>query len=155
MTTRPTLPPAVAATVSGAATALYYALPDVVPSRLARGWVKAAVVTVSLAASLPGARAAWNQRPEGQEADQDGEGTPGLTTAFRAMPAGKKAVALALPTAVIAGGVGGMLAAERKIYRRGEARAAAGKRLAHTGPALLYGLLAGVLRLVQGPLDSR
>jgi hypothetical protein len=58
-------------------------------------------------------------------------------------------------SAVLAGSVSCVVAGERWAYRRGEARAAAGKRLPHTGPALLYGALAGGLWLLPDPPDPR
>jgi hypothetical protein len=53
--------------------------------------------------------------------------------------------------AVLAGSIGGVCIAERWAFRRGQARAAAGKRLPHTGPALLYGALSGGLWLLPTP----
>ncbi|WNB84432.1 hypothetical protein [Cellulomonas sp. ATA003] len=47
------------------------------------------------------------------------------------------------------------MAAERWVFRRGEARAAAGVRLPHTRTGLLLGVLAAGLALVPSPDDAR
>ncbi len=46
MSTTPTRARALAALVAGAATTGYYAVPDLLSSRAARGWVKAALTAV-------------------------------------------------------------------------------------------------------------
>ncbi len=144
-----TRPPSrgVAALVTGAATALYYATPDLISSRTVRGWVKAGLTAVSVAASVPDLRAAWATARERQELD--GGVDPSKT--FSSLPAGSKAVVVGSVAAVLTCSVGGVLAAERWIFRRGQARAASGKRLPHTGPALLYGALASGLWLLPTP----
>lgn len=145
MAPRPTPSRATAALVTGLGTALYYATPDVLPSRTARGWAKAGLTAVAVAASAPEVRAEWaNARHELVAAGDPAE-------AFAALPAASKAVVLGAGAAVLAGALGGLLAVERSVFRRGQARAAAGKRLAHTGPALLYGVLAGGLWLIPPP----
>ncbi len=150
MISRPTPSRAVAALVTGAATALYYATPDLISSRTARGWAKAGLTAVSVAASVPDLRAAWASARERQALD--GEVLP--SGAFSALPAGSKAVVLGSVAAAVACSVGGVLTAERWVFRRGQARAASGKRLPHTGPALLYGALASGLWLVPTPSDT-
>ena len=54
----------------------------------------------------------------------------------------------------LAAGIGGLLTAERWIFRRGQARAASGKRLPHTGPAVAYGALSSALWLLPPPPDA-
>jgi hypothetical protein len=136
--------------VTGLGTAAYYATPDVISSRTARGWVKAGLTAVVVAASVPELRATWAATARERQ-DLDGEPRP--SEVFSSLPARSKAVALGLVAAVLAGSIGGVLMAERRAFRRGQARAAAGKRLPHTGPALLYGALAGALWLLPTPSD--
>ncbi|TFV49551.1 hypothetical protein [Blastococcus sp. TF02A-35] len=137
--------------MTGAATALHYSLPDLVADRRTRGWVKVGTTAVAVAASLPEVRRTW---PGGQR-QQAADGAPSLAQAFRALPAARKAVALA-PLVAVAGVTAGWLAVvERWIFRRGQARAAAGKRLPHTGPALAYGAVAGAMWFIEPPADRR
>ncbi|MGY2002628.1 hypothetical protein [Blastococcus sp. SYSU DS1024] len=149
MITRSTSSRAVAPLVSAAATTLYYATPDFIPSRTTRGWAKAGLTAVAVAASVPDARAAWVPAPGGHGA----EGAVAPAQALGSLPAGSKAVILGSVAAALAAGVGGLLTAERWIFRRGQARAAAGKRLPHTGPAVVYGVLASALWLLPPPPD--
>jgi hypothetical protein len=129
---------------------MYYASPDHISSRTARGWAKAGLTAVSAAASVPDLRAAWATARERQELD--GEALTSKTSS--SLPAGIKAVVLGSVAALLACSIGGVLTAERWIFRRGQARAASGKRLPHTGPALLYGALASGLRLLPTPSDT-
>ncbi|MFD2091464.1 hypothetical protein [Blastococcus deserti] len=158
MITKPSRSRAVAALATGAATVMYYATPDFIPSRRARGWTKAGLVAVSVAASVPELRAAWataRERPRldgGLDGGLDGETPP--SEAFGSLPARGKVVVLGFVGAVLAGSVGWVVVAERWAFRRGQARAAAGKRLPHTGPALLYGALEGGLWLLPTPSDT-
>ncbi|MCZ2860652.1 hypothetical protein [Blastococcus sp. VKM Ac-2987] len=149
MPTGPTPPRTFPALVTGVATTLHYALPDLVPSRTARGWTKAGITAVALAAAFPDLRATWATTREQLQVD----GEPVFSTAFSSLPVVRQAVVLGIGAAVLAGSAGGVLAGERWAFRRGEARAAAGKRLPHTGPALVYGALAGVLWLLPPPED--
>ena len=135
------------AVVTAAATAVHYALPDVVRSRTVRGWTKAGLTAIALTAAAPELRPAWADAR--RELGLGDEVPP--TGGFAPLPAGTRAVALAPLTAVLACASAGLVAAERRAFRHGEARAAAGKRLPHTGPALLYGALAGVLWLLPPP----
>jgi len=146
MIDQPTSSRARAALITGAATAVHYALPDLVSSRTARGWVKAGLTALALAGAGPELRSAWATGREQQELD-------GLSPAqtFAALPAGSKALAVGSIAAVLGGSVAAVVGAERWAFRRGEARAAAGKRLPRTGPALLYGVLAGALWLLPVP----
>ncbi|WP_104523496.1 hypothetical protein [Blastococcus atacamensis] len=146
----PTRPPSSrirAALVTGTATALHYASPDLITDRRARGWTKVAITAVALAASVPELRAAWTGEGERRT------GEPSLSEVFRSLPPARKAVALTPVVAVVAVSGGWLALVERWIFRRGQARAAAGKRFPHTGPALLYGALAGALWFVEPPAD--
>ncbi|GAB3345137.1 hypothetical protein [Modestobacter lapidis] len=148
-----TTPPpfrAVAAVVTGVGTTGYYATPDFMSSRTARGWAKAGLTAVTFAASVPELRAAWATAREGQEPD-DGAAPSAV---FRSLPARGKAAVLALVAVVSAGSIGSLLVAERAAFRHGQARAASGKRLPHTGPALLYGAVASGLWLLPTPSDT-
>ena len=149
MPTAPTQSPTLQALITGVATAAHYALPDLISSRTARGWTKAGISAVALAAAVPDLRATWATSREQLQA----AGDPPLPTVVGELPAGKKAVLIGVAAAVVAGSIGGVVVAERKAFRRGEARAAAGKRLPHTGPALLYGALAGGVMLLPTPAD--
>ena len=142
MTTSTTPRPATVLT-SGFATALYYATPDFIPSRTARGWAKALIVGVSLAAAVPEFRAALDA------SRVDGDAAPAV--AFGSLPAAGKAVVVGSVAGVLAVSVRGMLTAERWAFRHGQARAAAGKRLPHTAPALVYGALSTGLWLLPTP----
>jgi len=150
MSSRPTFSRAAAALVTGAATAAYYATPDVIASRTACGWVKAGLTAVSVAASVPDLRAA--RVLARQRRELDGGALPSDTVG--SLPAGSRAVVLGAAAAVLACAVAGVITAERRIFRRGQARAASGKRLPHTGPALLYGALASGLWLLLTPSDT-
>ena len=148
---RPTSPRPSAVLASGAATALWYATPDVIPSRTVRGWVKAGILTASLAVSAPELRAAWRDTRDQLAAVPGGEGaeavrTP-LPTRTKVVLAGAAAVGLTLAAR-------GVAAAERWAFRHGQARAAAGKRLPHTGPALVYGAATVALWFVPVPADA-
>lgn len=147
MTTLPAPSRGIVALVTGAATTLHFAAPDLLPSRTIRGWVKAGLTAISLAAAVPELRAAWATRP----AEQGTEGEQPLGRAFASLSASRKALVLAPVAAFAAGAVAGVVAAERWAFRHGEARAAAGKRLPHTGPALLYGALSAGLSLLPAP----
>jgi hypothetical protein len=150
MVTEPTRSRAVAAVVTGVGTAVYYATPDFISSRTARGWTKAGLTVVSVAASVPELRATWATARGRQELD--GEGPP--SEVYRSLPATSKAVVFGFVAVVLAGSIGCVLIAERWAFRHGQARAASGKRLPHTGPALLYGALASGLWLLPTPSDT-
>lgn len=136
--------------VTGALTTAYYATPDVISSRTARGYVKAGLTALAVAASVPELRAAWAASRDRTEVD--GETRP--SDVFRSLPTRSRTVVVGSVAAVLAGSIGGLLLAERWAYRHGQARAAAGKRLPHTGPALLYGALASGLWLLPPPPDA-
>jgi hypothetical protein len=150
MITRPPTSRAVAAVVGGLATTAHYAMPDLIASRTTRGWAKAGLTALAFAAAVPELRATWAGAREQQEHD----GGPTPSEVLTSLPATSKAVALGTVAAVLAGSVAGVVAVERRAYRHGQARAAAGKRLPHTGPALLYGVLASALWLLPAPADG-
>lgn len=141
---------AVAAVVTGVGAAVYYATPDFISSRAVRGWAKAGLTALTVAASAPELRATWATARERQECTA--EALP--SEVFRSLPASSRAVGFGFVAAVVAGSMGCVLIAERWAFRHGQARAASGKRLPHTGPALLYGALAGGLWLLPTPSDT-
>ena len=150
MVTRSTHARVVAAVVTGTGTAAYYATPDVISSRTARGWTKAGLTALAVTASLPELRATMATARERQPLD----GEPLPSEIFRSLPARSRAVVIGSAAVVLAGSIGWILLAERWAFRHGQARAAAGKRLPHTGPALVYGALAGGLWLLPAPADT-
>jgi hypothetical protein len=150
MITEATPSRAVAAVVTGVGTAVYYATPDFIASRTARGWAKAGLTALVAAACVPELRATWATTRERQELD--GEAPP--SEVFRSLPARSKAVVCGFVAAVFAGSIGAVLIGERWAFRHGQARAASGQRLPHTGPALLYGALASGLWLLPTPSDT-
>lgn len=150
MITKPTSSRAVAAVATGVGTAVYYATPDVISSPTARGWAKAGLTALAVAASVPEMRDAWATARGGQAPD----GEPDPSEVFRSLPARSKAVAFGVGAAALAGSIGCVLIAERWVFRHGLARAASGKRLPHTGPALLYGALASGLWFLPTPTPS-
>ncbi len=128
---------------------MYYATPDLISSRTVRGWAKAGLTALAVAAAVPELRTTWATARERQE--RDGGTAP--AEVFRSLPARSKAVVLGSGAAVLAGSIGWIVIAERWAFRHGQARAASGRRLPHTGPALLYGALAGGLWLLPTPSD--
>lgn len=153
----PSTPPAtrvLAAAVTGAATAAYYATPDVVRSRTARGWLKAGLSLAAAAGSFPESRRAG----AAAEAARVERGDPPLREAFEATPARGRTAVVAAGAVAVAGSVAGVVALERWIFRRGEARAAAGVRWAHTRTAVVLGVLAAAVTLLpdpDAPADAR
>lgn len=148
----PSTPPAsrvLNAAVTGLASTAYYATPDLIRSRAARGWAKAALTGVVLAASVPDlrrgleesrARRAAAQDPEEEQVDW-GELWGSMTPRRRASVCAAGAAALAVS-------VGSVVAIERAVFRRGERRRAAGVRFAHTRPAVVWGVLGTALSLL-------
>ncbi|WP_222194485.1 hypothetical protein [Modestobacter italicus] len=132
---------------SGAATLLWYAMPDVISSRTARGWAKAGLLAGSLAVTAPELQAAWAAtRAEFRAGHGD---APPLTP--RSLTVGGRAAALGAAATVLALSVRGVVAAERWAFEHGQARAAAGRQLPHTVPALAYSVLTIGLWLVPAP----
>jgi hypothetical protein len=150
MVIAPTPTRAVAAVVTGVGTAVYYATPDFISSRTARGWAKTGLTALTVAASVPELRATWATAHERQEL----AGEALSWEVFRSLPARSKVVVFGFVAAVFAGSIGLVLLTERWAFRHGQARAASGKRLPHTGPALLYGALASGLWLLPTPTDT-
>ena len=109
MITRPTPSRAVAALVTGAGTARFSATPEFISSCATRGWVKAGLTAVTVAASVPELRAAWATAREQQELD----GEALSSEVFSSLPTGSKAAVLGFVAAVLACWVGGVLTAER------------------------------------------
>lgn len=184
MTTTRTASRILTALASGLATTAWYATPDVIASRTARGWAKAGLAAGALAVELPQLRAerasrraaavdvpgssegplradgpsAANAQPRAAVASGAGGaagagGTAGVGGTEPAPPGTSRRRAVALGVLVVAGAasVAGTVAAERWIFRRGEARAAAGVRFAHTRTAAVLGALTVVLALVPPP----
>jgi hypothetical protein len=151
--TTPSVPQVVAAAATGVATTAYYATPDVIRSRAARGWVKTGLGVALTASSLPElrrvqeeARARREARPEEERVD--------VRQALAGMPAGRKAALGAVAAGLVAGSVASVVVAERWIFRRGEARLAAGKPYAHTRVAVVLGVLAGAMMLVPDVAEA-
>lgn len=149
----PSTPPAsrvLTAAVTGLASTAYYATPDLIRSRAGRGWAKAALTGVVLAASVPdlrrdleetrARRAAAAQDPHEEQVDWH--------ELWASLSPGRRASACAAGAAVLAVSVGSVVAVERAVFRRGERRRAAGVRFAHSRPALVWGVLGTVLSLL-------
>ncbi|PZR54184.1 hypothetical protein DNL40_04435 [Xylanimonas oleitrophica] len=152
-TTVPTRVQVLTALAAGVATTAYYATPDFISSRRARGWVKAGLALASAATSVPAFRADQAAaRASAQEAARAAATEAAATSepvpeSDVELGGGVKAAIVAFGAVAVAGTVAGAVAIERWVYRKGEARAAAGKALPHTGPALLYGVVAAGLSL--------
>lgn len=151
------------ALLTGAMTVAYYASPDVVRHRTLRGVVKTALVggitAVSFddwkrdraAAAEAEANAAHAETDAAAQADEEQVPTAEL---LRRLPARKGATLAAVAGGAMAASIAVTVAAERWIHRRGQARAAAGSRLPHTLPALLWGGIAAALTLIPTPGDT-
>lgn len=169
----PTTPPAsrvLVAAVTGAATTAYYATPDLIRSRPARGWAKAGLAAVITAAAVPDlrkARADASARRVRREqearraattsepAEEPIEEPIGLRDALDSMPPRARVVLGATAAALVAGSVAMTVAGERWIFRRGEVRRAAGRSWPHTRAAVVWGLIAGGLLLVPDPPEPQ
>lgn len=169
-TNRPPRSRVLAALVTGAATTAYYASPDVIRSRTARGWVKAGLAAVSVAASIPDMRAmvaARRERLATGTPDLDGIGVADGTVVDATQPvrravdenrttddAGdaprdlRPALVGGLVVGSLALSTAGTVAFERWVFRRGERLLAAGRPLAHTRAALVLGVLMTALTLI-------
>lgn len=160
MTTTPPPRRIVSALVAGVAGAAYYSTPDFIASRTARGWTKASITVLHLASSVPDFVELRNELREKKalerktvQQDEAGDSAAAtderLTISPRVKVAiGGVAVAALLMTAVP------LVLAEKWVYRRGEARAAAGKPFAHTRPALVYGALTTAVALASSRQDD-
>jgi uncharacterized membrane protein len=141
---------ALTAAVTGVATAAYYATPDVIRSRAGRGWATAALATVAAAAAVPGMQADLaDRRASGQSGSREE-----TLRALQDLPTRHKVVLAAAGTAFVGVQLALTVAAERWVFRRGEARAAAGRRFAHSGPALLYGAVAAGLVIAADAIPT-
>ncbi|MBO1751125.1 hypothetical protein J4G33_04840 [Actinotalea sp. BY-33] len=176
MTTTPTPARVLAALSAGVATTAFYATPDVFASRAARVWAKAGIGAVLLASSAPevvAARETWREKRASAAEAAEQLATvavePGdlpdnrlddpvvpvdLTEAWQGMNTRGKAVVAGVTVGAVASSVALMVLGERWVFRRGESRAAAGKTLPHTGPALLYGVLAAGVALLPDPTED-
>ncbi|MCC2333962.1 hypothetical protein [Cellulomonas wangsupingiae] len=163
-----------AAVVSGLATTAYYAVPDLLHSRRARGWAKVACLVPVVAVSLPTSREEWDElrtsardaraalaaaQDGGTEAAAQEGGTEAAAQDDEAVRAGSSVrfkVAMGAAAAVaLVGSTVATVAAERWVFRRGEARAAAGVRYPHTRTALVLGVLSAAVGLIPEPSESR
>lgn len=147
---------------SGLITTAYYATPDVIASRTARGWAKAGIVAVSLAVDLPELRAGLTTRRAAAAADvpastEGSVSAGGVSGADLGEPSASRVsgVRLAAVGALAVGAaVAGAVGVERWLFRRGEARAAAGVRFAHTRHAAVLGAMTVALTLLPSPSDE-
>lgn len=152
--------------ISGVTTAGYYAVPDACESRRMRGLMKALCLAVATGSGAYAARqtlrhelrtALVKEQASDEAQDVDGGAptaspTPQAGSAEARRMAGMAVLATA-GIALTAATVLGTVAIERRIFRAGERRAAAGKRLPHTRTALVYGGLAGALTWVMEGFD--
>lgn len=149
MPTTPARSQVLAATVTGVATAAYYATPDVIRSRTRRGWAKAGLSAVVVAGSLLDVRRSLAEARAEQAARgaDDAEPVDWQRVLTETSPRGK-AVAGAVATGALTLSVLSVVVAERWIYRRGERRRAAGVAWPHSRTALALGVGSAVLSLV-------
>jgi hypothetical protein len=138
---------------TGVATTAYYATPDVIRSRAARGWVKAGLAVALTALSVPDfrrtleeTRARRESRPEEERVD--------VKQVLADLPPQRKAALAAVGAGLVAGSVASVVVTERWVFRRGEARLAAGKPYAHTRTAVVLGLLSGAMTLIPGSPET-
>ncbi|MBO0898552.1 hypothetical protein J1G42_01060 [Cellulomonas sp. zg-ZUI222] len=160
-----------AAVVAGVGTVGYYATPDLLRSRRARGWAKAACVLVVTAAGVPEAYRGWRATRDaaagapgaGSDAGSpsggtvpDGADAPrgALSEAWRSVPPGWRAALTGGALAGAATSVALTVGIERALFRRGEARRASGVRLPHTRTGVALGVLAAALALYPDPVDG-
>jgi len=146
----PPAPRVLSAALGGLAATAYYATPDLIRSRAARGWAKAALTAVVVATSVPdmrrglaemrAERTAAAEDPQREQADWAGM--------WGAMSPGARASVVGAGATALAASVGSVVAIERAVFRRGERRRAAGVRFAHTRPALAWGVLTTVVALL-------
>ncbi|SFK47695.1 hypothetical protein [Cellulomonas sp. KH9] len=162
-----------AAVVAGVGTAGYYATPDLLRSRRARGWTKAACVLAVTAAGVPEAYRGWQAtragapgsealgaRPDagpaaggaGADGTDPARGTP--AEVWRSVPPGWRAALTGGALAGAAASVALTVGVERALFRRGEARRVSGVRLPHTRTGLVLGALAAALALYPDPADT-
>lgn len=160
----------ITALLTGLTTAAYYAVPDVARTRATRGWLKAACAAAAVAVAVPDARQAWTELREARALRASGGAFDSSRfdgTVLAGVPVATENVALSIPdhaeddpapsagthrtvvrgavvTAAMVASTAGTIAFERWVFRRGEARAAAGARFAHTRTGLVLGALAAI-----------
>lgn len=153
---------ALTALVTGVTTAAYYAVPDVAHSRAARGWLKTACLVAgsfTMSPRLSGdtvreLRSSWHERTGLDTADGTAEPTSAAERWSAASPR-QKAVIAGTGAALVAASTALTVAGEKWLFRRGEARAAAGVRFPHTRTGLVLGALSAALALVPDPSERR
>lgn len=148
----------VSALVAGAASTAYYATPDFVASRTARGWIKTGISVIVLASAVPDFLELRDElrSKKSQEHASVPQGTddaPSQDESTSISTRGKVALG-GVAVAALAASVVPLVLAEKWVYRRGEARAAAGKAFAHTRPALVFGALTTAVALVPSRQDD-
>lgn len=165
------------ALLTGLTTAAYYAVPDVTSTRATRRWLKAACVAAGAAVAVPDARQAWTElqaarrrRTAGEVTNFDGTALDGIPVATENLAqsvlgdtgdssapsaAARTVVRGAVVAAALAGSVAVTVAFERWVFRRGEAHAAAGVRLAHTRTGLMLGALTAAAALIPDSSEGR
>ena len=147
--------------MTGTATTLWYALPDLVPSRAARSWVKAALATAVVGWSLRSSRPPLS---EGATPSTDGA-ADGPASEGPSLPpddgdrVGWRGVVglVVLVCAVLGGLVGSVVmtvASDRAVHRLGERAARRGASYPHSRHAVILGAAAAVSDLWIRP-DSR
>lgn len=153
---------------AGAVTAVWYALPDVVRSRAARGWIKT-VLTVGTAAWVLAFDAL-----ESDPATAPAKGAKRAKVATKAKGAKAKgakakcarknarAAAEEYPVALGVGAVAFLgvttaltVALERWLFARGERRRLGGVRWAHTRQGVALGVLGAVAALCDPPAKQK
>lgn len=139
------------AVVAGVGTAAWYATPDVIRSRRARGWAKVACLGVVVAAGVPDARRAWQESREQPSVVPDRPRPAEEPVSLQDLPTGARAVAVGVAVAGVAATLAVSTVTERWLFRRGEARRAAGDAWAHTRAGLVLGALATVVGLLPDP----
>lgn len=167
------------AVLSGAVSFAWYALPDIVPARRTRGWLKAALtvplVALGVAQSRRAVDGADDDAPDGAvpvgatvsgDAARDGAARlarvreltsvePVLDPASLpgvAASGAQRAVLVGAGLLVAAGGALLGVVGERAIFRYGERLAARGVRRPHTRIGVVAGLAAGGLSVATATL---
>jgi hypothetical protein len=172
-TRRPVDPRAVA--IAGLSTLAWYAVPDVVRPRWARGLAKATVGTACLALTMTSTRDGQDAREgvrsvrdavrasaEGAAGDAraedgvDAEAPGGVREDNTYAPDRGDQPLPAPPGVLVAGALGGLalavtlvVAGEKWVYRRGERLRSRGARLPHTRVGLAMGAVAAALAAVE------
>jgi hypothetical protein len=159
-TTSPTAParrrPAPADLVVGAGVVAWYAMPDLVRNRTARGWLKAATVVAATALAVrlsdPAAATVGAMEPRrcaavAQETSDSDTGVRGR--ASQALATADPRLVGAGLVAIAAGSVAVTVVVERTIFRAGESMRGRGWRSPHTA----IGVTLAALSLAAASLD--